>query len=168
MQELLRLEKKGNLTNEQVQWFRKTKPQEELFDTQNDPYELHNLAEDPEYADKLKELQVKCEAWVNSFEDTGIIPELELVEKLRPAGKELKVAKPIIKMEDGTVQLSCPTEAATIGYQIASATHRPTNWRIYKNPFALTKGDTLKVVGDRIGYRYSEIAILNGELRMEN
>ncbi len=159
MQELLRLEKAGKLTPEQALWFRTSKPQEELFDTQTDPHELNNLAEDPKYANKLKELRAKCEAWVNSFDDTGIIPETELVEKLRPNGEELKVAAPTIRMDKGKVALSCPTEAATIGYQVASPKHTPTNWTIYTKPFELKKGDTLKVVGDRIGYRYSEIVM---------
>lgn len=160
MQELLRLKKSGELTPMQAQWFRTTKPKEELFDTQTDPFELNNLAEDPKYADKLNELKSKCETWVTSFEDTGLIPEKELVEKLRPGGKELKVDKPVVKKMDGKVTLNCPTKAATIGYQIASATQRPANWTIYTKPFELEKGDTLKVVGERIGYRYSEVVTI--------
>ena len=157
MQELLRMQKTSELTPEQALWFRKTKPQEELFDTQNDPYELNNLVDDPTYSNKLNELRAKCDTWIHSFEDTGIIPEIELVEKLRPNGKELKVATPMISMDNGTVALSCNTEAATIGYQLASPKHTSTNWTIYTQPFEKKKGDTLRVVGDRIGYRYSEI-----------
>jgi len=160
MQELLRLEKSNELTTAQAQWFRKTKPKEELFDTQTDPFELNNLAEDAKYADKLKELRAKCEAWVTSFDDTGLIPEKELVEKLRPGGKELKVAQPTVTNDNGKIILDCSTKAATIGYQIASQKDRPTNWTIYTKPFELEKGDTLKVVGERIGYRYSDIVTI--------
>ncbi|MCZ6640061.1 MAG: sulfatase, partial [Gammaproteobacteria bacterium] len=57
MQELLRLRDIDGLSEEQAQWFRETKPHEELFDTWNDPHELNNLASDPEYAGKLEELK---------------------------------------------------------------------------------------------------------------
>lgn len=157
MQELNRLLAEDKLTPAQALWFRKTKPKEELFDTEKDPHEINNLADDPNYGDKLKELRAKCETWVNSFEHTGLLPEKELVEKLRPGGKEWKVSQPIIQEIDGVISLNCETEAATIGYQISSKEQQVNSWKIYTKPFALNKGDTLKVVGDRIGYRYSNI-----------
>jgi len=53
MQELLRLRDEGGLDEIQMKWFRTSKPLEELFDTENDPHELNNLAGDPGYTDKL-------------------------------------------------------------------------------------------------------------------
>jgi len=163
MQELNKLAAEGKLTPEQAQWYRTTKPTEELFDTEKDPHEVNNLAEDAAYAEKLTELRKKCEAWTKSFEDTGLIPEKELVEKLRPEGKDLKVATPKVVAADGVVSLSCKTEAATIGYQIVSKTKQATSWNIYTKPFSINEGDTLKVVADRIGYRYSEIITTGGK-----
>jgi len=163
MQELNKLAAEGKLTPEQAQWYRTTKPTEELFDTEKDPHEVNNLAEDAAYAEKLTELRKKCEAWTKSFEDTGLIPEKELVEKLRPEGEDLKVATPKVVAADGVVSLSCKTEAATIGYQIVSKTKQATSWNIYTKPFSINEGDTLKVVADRIGYRYSEIITTGGK-----
>ena len=163
MQELNKLAAEGKLTLEQAQWYRTTKPTEELFDTEKDPHEVNNLAEDAAYAEKLTELRKKCEAWTKSFEDTGLIPEKELVEKLRPEGEDLKVATPKVVAADGVVSLSCKTEAATIGYQIVSKTKQATSWNIYTKPFSINEGDTLKVVADRIGYRYSEIITTGGK-----
>lgn len=163
MQELNKLAAAGKLTPEQAQWYRTTKPTEELFDTKKDRHELHNLAADSTYATKLAELRSKCEAWTQSFEDTGLIPEKELVEKLRPEGKELKVATPKVVIADGVVSLSCETKAATIGYQITSKTKQASSWTIYTKPIAIAEGDTLKVVADRIGYRYSEIITTEGK-----
>ena len=39
------------------------RPAEELFDMETDPDEVHNLAEDPKYADIKKDLREKLEAW---------------------------------------------------------------------------------------------------------
>ena len=36
-----------------MQWFRKSKPEEELFDTFSDPHELRNLAREPNFKKKL-------------------------------------------------------------------------------------------------------------------
>ena len=42
------LNKEGKLTPEQAQFMAPTRPKEELYDLQNDPHELHNLAERPQ------------------------------------------------------------------------------------------------------------------------
>ncbi len=63
MQELLNLRDEGKLNEAQGQWFRMSKPNEELFDCIKDPHELHNLAEDPEYQSILQELRNECERW---------------------------------------------------------------------------------------------------------
>ena len=157
MRELYRLRDEGKLTPEQALWFRPTKPTEELFDVKNDPYELNSLAEDPKYGKKLQELRTKCQRWVTSFEDTGLIPETELKEKMRPDGKELKVDQPKIIQAGNTVTLSCRTESATIGYKLNNDSPNADGWTIYTKPFQVQAGDTLKVVADRIGYRYSDL-----------
>ena len=51
------------------------KPMEELFDTQNDPLEIKNLANDPTYADVLNEMRQAHAQWSDRTKDTGLIPE---------------------------------------------------------------------------------------------
>jgi len=58
--------------------FWNTKPAEELYDTENDPWEVNNLAEDPAYKDKLIEMRKACNAWEKKICDTGFIPEAML------------------------------------------------------------------------------------------
>jgi len=157
MRALYRLRKEGKLTPDQALWFRPTKPAEELFDVKNDPHELNNLVGNQKYAQKLQELRTKCQRWVTSFEDTGLIPETELKEKLRPDGKELKVAQPKIIQAGNKVTLSCATESATLGYKLNNNSPNADDWTIYTGPFDVAAGDTLKVVADRIGYRYSAL-----------
>lgn len=158
MQELNRLHKEGKLTSEQALWYRPNKPAEEFFDKETDPNELNNLADNPAYKEKLEEMRTQCQTWVTSFEDTGLISEGELIEKMRPGGKELKVAKPIVSIKENLVTLSCTTEAATIGYKINGDKAHADGWKIYTQPFRLSEGDSLMVVAERIGYRYSEVA----------
>lgn len=47
------------------------RPDEELYDLEQDPYELHNLAGDPAYAAILRELRDRLSQWRKEQGDTG-------------------------------------------------------------------------------------------------
>lgn len=47
------------------------RPAEELYDTQADPHELHNLAADPRHAAKRKALSAKIDQWMAGMNDPG-------------------------------------------------------------------------------------------------
>ena len=51
------------------------KPDEELFGLLNDPWELNNLADDPDYKDKLIEMRTAHARWSDNTKDSGLIPE---------------------------------------------------------------------------------------------
>src|SRR5882724_8216098 len=55
IKEIIQWRDEKKLDAVQASWF-KTKPVEELYDVETDPYELNNLVHDPLYADKLKEM----------------------------------------------------------------------------------------------------------------
>jgi N-sulfoglucosamine sulfohydrolase len=44
---------------------------EELYDLENDPHEINNLAKDPAYLATLKEHQLILQAWIKATEDKG-------------------------------------------------------------------------------------------------
>jgi uncharacterized sulfatase len=56
------------------------RPQEELYDVVNDPFEMHNIAEDPKYTEVLKELKNKLFQWMNEQGDKGQQTEMEALE----------------------------------------------------------------------------------------
>lgn len=64
----------GKLNSVQSAFFAPIKPNEELYDTANDPYELRNLAGEPAQAAKLAELRAECDRWVAATGDKGSIP----------------------------------------------------------------------------------------------
>jgi N-sulfoglucosamine sulfohydrolase len=57
--------------------FWKTKPVEELYDTENDPWEINNLANDPAYAERLAEMRQACLVKGKEIRDAGFIPEAD-------------------------------------------------------------------------------------------
>ncbi len=70
------------------------RPAVELYDTTDDPYEMNNLANDPQYALVIAELRGKLEAWMASQGDKGLATEEEAIQhqtrSLRKAGSDRK------------------------------------------------------------------------------
>jgi arylsulfatase A-like enzyme len=155
MQELLRLHDEGKLNASQEQWFRDSKPKEELFDCQADPYELNNLVENQKYSDKLIELRDEMDRWIAEIGDQPNLPEAELIEQLWK-GAEIQpvTAKPEITAVNGKVSISCATEGASIGYKIVGTDGKePKSWSVYQEPIVISKGEELLAKAHRIGFK---------------
>jgi arylsulfatase A-like enzyme len=161
MQELLRLRKENQLDSLQMLWFRETKPEEELFDTVNDPHELHNLANDPNYAAKLIELRRECERWMNEIEDKGFIKEIDLIETFWPDKIQPITSNPIINKKNNRIHISCLTEGASIGYKLTEDEKDGLGWRIYEEPLDIKDNQPLKVIAHRLGYAVSDTISVN-------
>jgi N-sulfoglucosamine sulfohydrolase len=71
----------GKLNAAQKAFFAPTKPKEELYDTQADPYEVANLADAPALKAKLEELRAALDRWIAETGDLGAVPETELVKR---------------------------------------------------------------------------------------
>lgn len=91
-QEIRRLQAAGQLTGPQKFFDLKNKPIEELYDTEQDPHEIHNLAEEPAFQKKLAELRQEHRNWMLRTRDLGLIPEGEL-ETLKLQGGMYAVAR---------------------------------------------------------------------------
>jgi arylsulfatase A-like enzyme len=77
VQAIRRLHAEGKLMPEQALIMRETRPAEELYDLQNDPHELKNLAEDPAHQAVLKGLRRELDDWIAHTGDQGKVPEPE-------------------------------------------------------------------------------------------
>lgn len=192
MQELIKLKEEGKLEGAANMWFN-TKPVEELYDVANDPFELNNLATDPQYASKLEELRATMQTWIKKTGDMGSIPEKEMIQKMWQGGSEPPVTIPpqVITVKGG-VKLACATKGASIGYRIVKAgdtdvpqMHTVTSWdavilrnqningtqikvapvwRVYDGEtIALEKDDKLYVNAQRIGYKPAHVEYADGK-----
>ena len=152
MQELLRLNLIDSLNEGQALWFRKTKPDEELFDTHADPHELNNLVEDPQFSGILSELRRECEIWMHDISDMGHIPEKELINTFWPDKIQPLTANPLLKIEEGKLQITCQTEGASIGYKRLQDMKEGLGWQIYKAPLNIDQKEPILVIAHRIGF----------------
>lgn len=71
------------------------RPAEELYDREQDPDQLHNLAKDRKYADIKKTLSDKLSEWMKSQGDRGQATELEAISHQNP-GRQKKDPTPWI------------------------------------------------------------------------
>lgn len=85
------LYQKGQLPEEQKAFMKETRPAEELYDLQNDPFELTNLAENPFYKEKKEELSKVLDEWLSRY-DTAVYPEDE---------REINYAKQLMEKNFG-------------------------------------------------------------------
>ena len=82
MRHLTSLHLQGKLSKEHDLWFRVPKLREELYDLENDPFELNNLSDKPEYSNKLNNLSKVLDDWIKEIDDLGRIPEKELYKMI--------------------------------------------------------------------------------------
>lgn len=84
MQELRRLVGTAAMIGSPGLLWQPTKPVEELYDTQADPHEIHNLAGSPPHRQTLERMRQRLWDWMAETHDTELLPEAEM--HIRSAG----------------------------------------------------------------------------------
>jgi N-sulfoglucosamine sulfohydrolase len=177
MQELLRLDAEDALEGPQKLWFRDHRPPEELYDCQEDPFQVHNLVGDVEHQAILERLRRALDDWRAETGDLGDVPEKEMVRRFWPDAVQPETARPAFvvnapedrgsqaRSEGGTftapmtLSLHCPTQGASIVYTLEAA--ESPHWLLYVGPLRLPRGETT-VRARAIRYGYKESPELQG------
>ncbi len=81
MQAWRRLHAEGKLTGAPALFFAPIKPIEELYDTQADPDEVKNLADDRKYQKVLQRMRDALGKWIAETKDLGEYPEEKLIKR---------------------------------------------------------------------------------------
>lgn len=142
----------------QLRFLLPEKPAEELYDMTADPHEISNLAASSQYQATLRKMRAALEKWQRETKDLGLVPELELRERMRPGGVWQKVAAPTVHAAPAhplvRVKLISTTEGASIAYttDVGAKSH----WLLYDGELMLKPGTTLRVKACRLGYLDSD------------
>jgi N-sulfoglucosamine sulfohydrolase len=83
MRDWRRLAFEGRLSKTQMLFMSRTKPREELYDLENDPFEINNLAtaESVEIQKVRQEMSAALDNWIVDTKDLGEVPEKELIRQ---------------------------------------------------------------------------------------
>ena len=93
MQEIRRLAESNTLPPAAQTLMSPTKPTEELYDTQVDPHEINNLADNPKYQNILTRMRAAQLSWVHETKDLGLIPEPILADRSIKLGSEYAILR---------------------------------------------------------------------------
>lgn len=154
---LIEMDQQGKLTGNAAYIFMKTKPEEELYDLANDSDEVHNIAQLPEHQTKLKEMRAALGAWQLEIGDLGFIPESNLVNMMWPGMIQPNTEQVLFKKETGKLTLSCPTEGASIAYQVDDAIGG-SKWKLYSQSLPVGSFKKMAARAVRIGYKTSPVS----------
>jgi hypothetical protein len=172
VQELWRLHRRGELEGPPARLLA-PRPTEELYDTEADPHEIENLADDPAHAETKARLAGALEAWRREVGDLGEVPEAEMVCRWYGGTEQPRTAAPIavpidealpgtearagtLELQDpALLQLHCATQGASIAYTFEAGAE--PHWQLYTAPLRLRPGTHhLRTKAIRIGFRESE------------
>jgi N-sulfoglucosamine sulfohydrolase len=174
MQEWLRLHAEKTLTGPATLWMRTHRPAEELYDTNADPHQIHDLSAQPAYRATLERMRNAVTLWMAGVGDQGLANEAEMIQRMWPGGVQPVTAQPYIvprrttdtPAREASLKIEGPTEiavyVATQGASIGYTTDEgPTpKWRLYSGPILVDAPTTLRAKAIRYGYKESAEARL--------
>jgi uncharacterized sulfatase len=93
------------------------RPLEELYDTQADPAQLHNLADDAQHQATLKEMRIALRQWQLETRDAGFITEPDMWSRLNAAETPCGIAQvdtryPLARLLDAAAGVGRDDQAA--------------------------------------------------------
>jgi N-sulfoglucosamine sulfohydrolase len=163
--DLYALEESGPERPEQWQLASKRRPPEELYDSETDPWEVNNLAEDPAHRDRIADFRRHLDAWMEDTGDLGLVlPETKLVREHIWPPDGIQPATPAAEIDDRAeargegmvfvVSIACDDSGASIGYRLGDSKQYSGPWQLYTGPFeAPANRRFLEVQTHRIGHK---------------
>lgn len=155
MREMSAMYAAGELNADQRQWF-EAPGAERLFDLADDPFELNDVSENPDYSSDLQRMRKALDAQGERVEDWSEEPETEMVARFAPAGERPVTSPPAIEIDDGAFVLRAPDEGSSLAYRINNGA-----WQLYTDPVSRSDVSLLEAKAVRYGWEESEVATWN-------
>lgn len=131
--EIKHLAAEGKLNRAQLTYAGPTKPAEALYDTQQDPWQIHNLATDPACAPVLERMRKALHAWQLETRDLGLMPE-SLAAQMCAGGRPLREAAQsdaryaLVRVLDTAERVGKPGQVETFAGRLTDADPTVRYW----------------------------------------
>jgi arylsulfatase A-like enzyme len=146
MRELWR---QGRLSPEQARWFEPVGA-EQLYDLENDPFELHNLVDDAALQPELARLRSALDDWLSRNDDVDEQDEAVRVAALLCDGRQCITPDPVIGIAAGRATIRSPEAGASLGYRLDGGP-----WRVYSAPVDVGHAQRIDAKAVRYGWKES-------------
>ena len=156
MKELRKMYENNELNEIQKTWLNLI-PELQLYDLNEDPHEINNLAYDPNYKEKVLLLENVLEQWIEKNNFHGHLEEEDLIEVFWPENTQPQTAEPLYSLEDGFLHLknNNVSKDASIGFS-----YDGKNWEVYSEPIEIKKNKKIYFKAVRYGWKESETKIV--------
>ncbi|MFI3267358.1 MAG: sulfatase-like hydrolase/transferase [Rikenellaceae bacterium] len=158
MLSMLDMLKNGELNDTQMLWFdAENRPQEEFYDDVNDPHNVNNLINDPQYQDDIERMRKELDKWIKNESPRWMLTEKESRDLMLPDGVQPSLNDVVFVTKKDKLVLSSDNKGASIVYKINGEGHTPNSWMLYTEPIeGLKSGDVISARATRAGYNHSE------------
>jgi N-sulfoglucosamine sulfohydrolase len=141
----------GQLNEVQGLWFQPP-GKEQLFDLDNDPFEVDNLADDPAFAVELLRLRAALDQRLAQIGDWSDESETDMIARFEPGGDRQVTPVPNVAVENGLLILSPAEPGSSMGYSVDGGP-----WQLYTGPTDLPAGVEVHAKAVRYGWEESEV-----------
>ena len=156
MKELRKMYENNELNEIQKIWLELI-PELQLYDLNEDPYEINNLAYDPNYKEKVLLLENVLEQWIEKNNFHGHLEEEDLIEVFWPENTQPQTTEPLYSLKDGFLHLknNDVSKDASIGFS-----YDGKNWEVYSEPIEVKTNKKIYFKAVRYGWKESETKIV--------
>lgn len=122
MKKMIEMRDEGTLNEQQMLYFKAPRPVEEFYDLDNDPYELHNLADDPAFKYDLERLRNAFNQWNSTTNAVwNSKSEDQWIAEFKPGGERQVVAAPVVAQSPDGYTFGCDTPGVSYVYKVQTA-----------------------------------------------
>jgi N-sulfoglucosamine sulfohydrolase len=155
----------GSLNPQQRFYFVSPRPLEELYDTQQDPQELMNLAGQPRHVRTLDRMRGAMDDWLANVGDKTAVDEGDMIESMWPGGEQPMTEAPVIALDERQLVIRSRTPGASIAYRTksrgpAAIFSESGSWQVYTKPVSWPpENPPGQIEAKAIRYGYAESAV---------
>lgn len=150
MQKMEQMRDQGFLDSIQMLWFKPNPAAEQLFDCENDPHNINNLAADKRYRRVLARMRKAYQTeWIDRYNRHWVTwSEADFRERAYPQGHKPHCPDPQIHVDNEVVTVLNADSALSISYRAGDR-----KWHLYDRPFRAPDAGKVEILFERIGYK---------------